>query len=50
MFSRLCAIDLSVSHTTLMDLLNQLGISHDAIVKKWRDDIVANLCSASVSE
>ncbi len=38
-YSRLCALELSVSHSTLITLIKTLGKDHDIVVKKWQEDI-----------
>ncbi|XP_019861291.1 PREDICTED: uncharacterized protein LOC109589693 [Amphimedon queenslandica] len=38
-YSRFNAIELTVSHTSVIELVNSLGKNHDEEVMKWRDDI-----------
>ena len=48
-FSRLCSLGLSVSHSIVTELIKELGKDHDLLVKNWRDDIAATLIPENVS-
>ena len=39
----------SVSHSTVIKLIKQLGENHDVLVKEWRNNIVSALLERNVS-
>ena len=46
---RFSPLRLSVSHSTVMKLIKQLGENHDVMVKEWCNNIVSALLERNVS-
>jgi len=45
-YQRLQKLNLTMSHPSLVRLIDKVGEDYDAKVKGWRDAIVANLASS----
>ena len=46
-YSRLNALELSVSYSTVITLIDNLGKDHDKEVYNWRDDMAALLTNGN---